>query len=100
VVGGTVLLSRFVGPWWTGICSTFPAVMLSSMCILTVVQGPDFARATGKVMLIASTNILVYAAGVALTYPSLGIVTGTVVSFLAAAAWVALLHPVVQRLSR
>jgi hypothetical protein len=99
VVSGTVLLSRVVGTWWTGLFSTFPAVMLSSMCILTVVQGPDFARATGKVMIPASTNILVYAGLVALTYPVLGLVAGTIVSFLVAAGWVALLHPVIQRIS-
>ena len=100
VVGGTVLLSRFVGSWWTGLFATFPAVMLSSMCILTVVQGPDFARATGKVMIPASTNILVYAGLVALTYPAFGLLAGTLISFLGAATWVALLHPVIQRLSR
>ncbi len=99
VVGATVLLSGYVGEWWTGIFSTFPAVMLSSMCILTMVQGADFARATGKVMVLASTNILVYTAFVALTYPALGLVLGTMTAFAAAALWVVLLHPVVQRLS-
>ena len=48
VVGSTVIISRFAGHFWTGIFSTFPAVMLTSMVILTRAQGPDFARADRK----------------------------------------------------
>jgi hypothetical protein len=70
------------------------------MVILTVTQGVDFARAVGKIMILSSTNIIVYSVGVSLTYPTLGIVPGTVLSFGAAFMWVLLLHPVIQKLSR
>jgi len=97
VVGATVLLARFIGSYWTGLLATFPAVMLTTMVILTISGGPGLARATGKVMLFASTNILVFAGLVILLYPRLGMPLGTLLAFLAAAGWVALLHPVLDR---
>jgi signal transduction histidine kinase len=100
VVAGTIILSTFAGTYWVGLFSTFPAVMLSTMVILTVNQGADFARAVGKIMILSSTNIIVYSVGVSLTYPSLGIALGTILSFGLAFLWILLLHPVIQKLSR
>ncbi|HLP47688.1 MAG TPA: DUF3147 family protein, partial [Candidatus Kapabacteria bacterium] len=100
VVAGTTIISSFAGTYWVGLFSTFPAVMLSSMVILTLNQGADFARATGKIMILSSTNIIIYALGVSLTYPTMGIVFGTILSFAMAFLWVMLLHPLVQKLSR
>ena len=74
--------------------------MLSTMVILTLTQGADFARATGKVMILSSTNIIIYALGVALTYPAIGVVFGTIVSFGMAFLWVLILHPLIQKISR
>jgi small-conductance mechanosensitive channel len=68
--------------------------------ILTVNQGPDFARATGKIMILSSTNIIVYALGVHIAYPALGIPAGTVLAFLGAFLWVLLLFPLIARISR
>lgn len=98
VVGSTVFLSPFVGTYWSGLLATFPAVMLTSMTILTLAGGPSLARATGKVMLLASTNIIVFTLVVVWSYPVVGMPIGTVVSFLAAAVWVWLLNPLVRRL--
>ncbi|MCP5106707.1 MAG: DUF3147 family protein [bacterium] len=100
VVAGTTVISSFAGTYWVGLFSTFPAVMLSSMVILTISQGMEFARATGKIMVLSSTNIIVYAIGVSLTYPVLGVIWGTLVSFAMAFVWVLLLHPVIQKVSR
>jgi hypothetical protein len=100
VVAGTILISGFAGTYWVGLLSTFPAVMLSTMVILTVNQGPDFARATGKIMILSSTNIIVYALGVHIAYPALGIPAGTVLAFLGAFLWVLLLFPLIARISR
>ncbi|MFC2101963.1 DUF3147 family protein [Bacteroidota bacterium] len=99
IVGGVVLISHFVPAYLTGIVSTFPAVLFSSMVILVLHQGKAFAQATGKVMILSTSNILVYALGVYYTYPLLGIVWGTVVSFLLAFGWIALLRPVMKRFS-
>ncbi len=100
VVAGTIVISKFAGTYWVGLFSTFPAVMLSSMVILTLTQGAGFARATGKVMILSSTNIIIYALGVSLTYPKLGVVWGTLISFLMAFGWIILLMPLVRKLSR
>lgn len=97
IVGGVVLISHFVPAYLTGIISTFPAVLFSSMVILAVNQGKAFAQATGKVMILSTSNIMVYTLGVYYTYPLLGIVAGTMVSFLLAFGWIALLRPVMQR---
>ncbi len=100
VVAGTIIISTFAGTYWVGLFSTFPAVMLSTMVILTVNQGIDFARATGKIMILSSTNIIIYAFGVSFTYPKLGVFFGTIVSFGLAFLWVLLLHPLIKRLSK
>ncbi len=99
IVGGVVLISHFVPAYLTGIISTFPAVLFSSMVILAVNQGKAFAQATGKVMILSTSNILVYALAVYYTYPLLGIIGGTIVSFILAFAWVAMLRPVMKRFS-
>jgi len=99
IVGGVVFISRFVPAYLTGIVSTFPAVLLSSMVILATNRGKAFAQATGKVMILSSSNIVVYALGVNFTYPFIGIVAGTIVSFLMAFLWVVALRPVVGRFS-
>jgi len=97
VVAGTTSISAFAGTYWVGLFSTFPAVMLSSMVILTLNQGSEFARATGKIMILSSTNIIIYALAVSLTYPGLGIFPGTIVSLGLSVGWVLLLHPVIIR---
>lgn len=99
IVGTVVLISHFVPAYLTGIISTFPAVLFSSMVILALNQGKAFAQATGKVMILSTSNIAVYALGVYYTYPLLGIVAGTIVSFALAFLWVVLLRPVMKRFS-
>ncbi|MEW5924142.1 MAG: DUF3147 family protein [Candidatus Zixiibacteriota bacterium] len=98
VVAATVILSTFAGTYWTGLFTTFPAVLLSTMVILAYNQSIAFAQATGKILILSSSNIVVYGIGVYVTYPTLGIVWGTIISFVAAFAWVWLLSPVLKRL--
>lgn len=98
VVSGAVVVAAFFGPIWGGVFSTFPAVMLSTMYLLTKSQGVDFARATGKVMLFASLNILVYGIGINLTYPIYGLIWGTLISYVAAVVFVFLFYPFLKRI--
>lgn len=100
VVGTTVLLSRYLPPYWVGLISTFPAVLLSSMVILATVQGPAFARATGKVLVLSSTNIVVYALIIRWAYPRIGIGWGTLLGFFGAVLAVGGMRPLVNRISR
>jgi len=67
------------------------------MIILTKSQGSEFSQATGKVMMLSSINILVYGLAVHYLYPLLGLFLGTILSYLAAAVWVVLIHPLVKR---
>jgi hypothetical protein len=97
IVSTAVIISAILGPIWGGIFSTFPAVMLSSMYILTKAQGLDFARATGKVMLPASANITVYAIAISITYPIYGLIVGTIISYTIATITVIALYPFLKK---
>ena len=99
VVATTVVVSEFAGTYWTGLLSTFPAVLLTTMVILARKQGVPFARATGKVLVLGSTNIVVFALVVRVAYPLLGVWVGTAFALAAAVAWVAALRPLVQRVT-
>ncbi len=98
IVAGAVAAAQFAPPYLTGIVSVFPAVLLSTMTILTRAQGRDFARATGKVLIISSSNIIVYGLAVSLLFPLIGPWWGTALSFVAAALYVALLRPLTKRI--
>jgi hypothetical protein len=100
IVAGVVVVSQFAPPYLTGIISTFPAVLLSTMVILIINQGIPFARATGKILILSSSNIIVYGIVVYFTFPALGIALGTAVSFAASLIWVLALRPVSDLLSK
>lgn len=97
MVTSVILLSQFVSPFWVGVLSCFPAVLLSSMIILSINQSKEFAQATGKILLLSSSNIIVYALAVYFTYPLLGITLGTVLSFVLAFLWVLLFKPIIDK---
>jgi hypothetical protein len=100
IVASVVLISHFLPPYLTGIISTFPAVLLSTMVILYVNQGKEFARSTGKILILSSSNIVVYAVAVNYTFPAFGIAAGTVISFLVAFGWIILLRPLTGYLEK
>ena len=78
IVATIVVFSTIFNPFFTGIFSTFPAMILSTLIILTISQGNEFTRAAGKVLILSTTNIIVYAIMVGYTYPRYGILIGTV----------------------
>jgi uncharacterized membrane protein (GlpM family) len=100
IVAAVVLISGFAPPYLTGIISTFPAVLLSTMVILVRNQGIGFARATGKILVLSSSNIVVYAIAVYYAFPAFGIIIGTVVAFCVAFVWILMLRPVTGYLAR
>jgi len=99
VVGFSVSIAQYGSAFWTGIFSTFPAVMLSSMVILTLTAGPAFARGLGKIMLLASTNIVIYGFLAGWLFPVAGIWLGTLIAFVVSAFWVFMLKPLFDRSS-
>ncbi len=98
IVASVVLLAQIIPAHVTGIVASFPAVTLSSLLILYYTQGKEFTRAVGKLLVLSSSNIIVYAFGVAVFYPLLGIVGGTIVSFLCAFLWVTVFIPLSNRI--
>ena len=98
VVAGAVSLAQVAPPYMTGVLATFPAVLSSTMVILSMSQGPDFARATGRILILSSTNIVVYAAVASLTFPFFGPWLGTFLAFTAAFVYILLLGKVIERL--
>ena len=99
VVSSVIILSKFFNPYIVGIFSTFPAVLLSTMIILGINQNKEFAQATGKVLLLSSSNIIIYGLAVYFTYPKLGFTYGTIVSFILAFLWIWLFQPIVRRMA-
>ncbi len=82
VVACAVTIAQLAPARVAGILATFPAVLTSTMVILTRSQGTAFARATGKVLIVSSPNIVVYSTAVGLLFPLLGPWWGTAASFL------------------
>ena len=99
IVAAVVVISKFSPAYFTGIFATFPAMLFSTLFILARKQGPEFARSIGKVLVLSTTNILIYALAVYFTYPQFGVLYGTLLSYLAALIWVLLLFPLVKRLA-
>ena len=98
VVVSIILLSEILPPYFVGVFSTFPAVLMTSMVILAVNQGNTFAQATGKILLVSSTNIVIFTSSLVITYPIFDIYFGTLVSFIISGIWILCLHPIVIRL--
>lgn len=99
VVATSVIVAHSSGPYWAGLFSTFPAVMMSTLVILSSAQSPAFAGGVAKVLVLSSANILAFAFVAAATYPRIGLLAGTLVAYGAAALWVIVLSPLVARLS-
>ncbi len=97
VVGTAVLIARTGSAFWAGLFASFPAMMLSAMVILSLSSGPPFARATGKVMLLASTNIVIYSFTASYFFPLVGLWWGTIISYVISAAWVWFLKPLFDK---
>jgi hypothetical protein len=88
IVALIVMLSKILDPFWVGIFSAFPAVLLASMVILVINQSIAFAESTGKLLILSSSNIVVYAFVVFIAYPEIGIIWGTVSALASSFLWV------------
>jgi len=99
VVAGAVAVAQVAPPYMTGVLATFPAALTSTMVIISLSQGTLFAQATGKILLLSSTNIIVYAALVSLFFPPLGPWLGTLLSFAGACGFLLILGKISIRFS-
>lgn len=98
IVASVIVIAQFVPPYLTGVIATFPAVLSSTLVILALGQGMDFARATGKMLILSSSNIIIYATVASATFASLGPWLGTLLAFVAAIAYIAILGKVTARI--
>jgi hypothetical protein len=94
-----VIVASFAGPYWTGLFSTFPAVMMSTLVILYLVQGRAFSSATAKILTLSAPNILAFALVASFAYPRVGLLAGTLAGYVAAALVVLALRPLVAMVS-
>lgn len=99
VVASAVALAQYAPPYMTGVLATFPAVLTSTMVILTRSQGKVFARAAGRIMILSSSNIIVYAGFAGILFPIIGPWLGTLVSFAIAFGFVFALGKVTARIT-
>ena len=76
-----IILAASSGPVWGGIFAAFPAIIFSTIYVVAKKDGIKFARSMGKMMVLSSVNIVIYAMLVAFTYPAFGVIHGTIVSY-------------------
>jgi hypothetical protein len=82
----TVLIAKIGGPFLGGIFAGFPAMFIATLAVTNRVQGPDFARAMTKPLLVTSMiTIALYALSIRYLYLSAGLYYGTLLSILVAA---------------
>lgn len=83
VIAFSVIMTRLGGPILGGVFATFPAIMISTMIITYLSHGRDFSIAIMKVVMISGgINVVVYALAVRIFYPLIGLISGTLLSFL------------------
>lgn len=78
-----VVMAKIGGPLLGGTFASFPAVMLSTMIITYFAHGKTFSSAVMKVLMVSGTvNVVIYAIAVRYFYLYLGLISGTLISFL------------------
>lgn len=82
VVAATVVASRIGGPTLGGIFASFPALLSSTLIIVHRYQGHEFTRSMCKSTVFSGMiNAVIYSIVVRYTYPEIGMLWGTLVSF-------------------
>jgi hypothetical protein len=78
----SVLLSQIGGPVLGGIAAAFPAVFTSTLIILNRSEGTEFSRAVTKPLVLSGIlTIIPFCVAVRYLYPTVGVLLGTLVSY-------------------
>ncbi|PJC28063.1 hypothetical protein CO054_02150 [Candidatus Shapirobacteria bacterium CG_4_9_14_0_2_um_filter_39_11] len=96
----TVIFAYILGPIWGGFASMFPAVYLSTYVILEWKNGSRFIHALGRMTPIGALSSFVYVLFVYFSYPRLGIILGTIFSYLACLFVVASIFKITTKLTK
>ena len=82
IIAFAVIMAKVAGPLLGGMFSAFPAVMLSTMIITYFSHGTNFSIAVLKIITVSGpVNVLAYAVAVRYLYGSVGLLWGTLISF-------------------
>ena len=83
IIAFAVLIAKIAGPLIGGMFSVFPAVMISTMIITHFAYGTKFSIAVLKIIMVSGpVNVVAYAIAVRYLYGSLGLIWGTLISFI------------------
>jgi hypothetical protein len=97
MISASVVGAAVGGALVAGILSVFPAIFTSTMVILFLRQGREFSGAVGTIMVVSSTNVVVYTTVVHYAYPEMGIPWGTALALAISYAWSAGMYLAVKR---
>lgn len=78
IIGLIVFMAKFLGPFWGGVFSTFPAVYLSTLLIIHYYHDKKFLFHITKTIPVSSFGFIIYLLVVQYTYPRIGIIIGTI----------------------
>jgi hypothetical protein len=87
MISVSVVGAAVAGPVVAGILTIFPAIFTSTMVILYLRQGRDFSGAVGTIMVVSSTNVVVFTTVVHYAYPAVGVPGGTLMALAVSYAW-------------
>ena len=87
MISVSVVGAAVAGPVVAGILAIFPAIFTSTMVILFLRQGREFTGAVGTIMVVSSTNVVVFTTVVHLAFPELGVAPGTLAALAVSYAW-------------
>ncbi len=90
VIAVAVFLSN-IGSVLSGIFSVFPAIFMSTMLIFTREHGSRFVGGSAKSMIFGTPSVVSYSVGVYFLYPMVGMIYGTIGSYLISLAVVSVL---------
>jgi hypothetical protein len=100
IIAIAVALAKLGGPLVGGVFASFPAVFLSTMIITYLAQGRAFSVSVLKIMMISGTiSVTIYAIAVRLFYPTIGLILGTLASFLISLASAYLIYLLTKKLA-
>ncbi len=100
VIALTVLLSKVLGPFWGGIFTAFPGANMASLLLLHHEHGRGFLASAAKTMPIGYTSLIVYTLASAWAFPLYGLWWGTLLAYVATAAYLVVLVPLIGRARR
>lgn len=83
IISVIVLISKFAGPSWGGIFATFPSLSVVTLMITNKSGGLEFTRLIAKnIQLSITTSLGLFAILSYFLFPALGVILGTITSYI------------------